>query len=567
MSSRTSGDRNIGLAPYRMSKPKVCLELARLTGTSETWPRRTWLDKFEKNEFGEDPVNRLCSLLDAIELESSRGQNHVKKLCSYLDTLELDQKSQSCRFSADHSGGIPWQTLKYLCQLANLSQSFYRSVSREQWLRTVITSEKSRNIFVSEQDKKKSNVVIHSNVMPRQAYLTRLEGMKTCTCLSMTGACFGCHCFKGFFPANVSCEGQFSRKPCGKCPLVEQLKNDYEAGSEFVKFWFLAEADVKLVTGDHGSLGEGSEGAVSKILWRKGIFARKRFYCESSFDKELEVVMEMSHPNIVHCFGCSLLLECAEYDLFMELLEEDLGTHLQDLNRTEEPLLFQDLLDVLLQVAEAMKHLHDKNFVHGDLKPGNILLSRLAMPHSDAQYYLVKVADFGCAQRVNSSGGTVKPFCSEIGTLHYTAPEVFRCRPRYGGEPEPKNAQKIDVYSFGVVAFQVLTGVSDLYENLRRSEIIKGVVGGWLRPDRDFNGSLDGERLSLLPFVQRCWAQEPADRPSFTEICEGLLSVVMNDHGLREIFAKRKRHDNIDAVSVRPLKALWPGNKDSRGTC
>ena len=200
---------------------------------------------------------------------------------------------------------------------------------------------------------------------------------------------------------------------------------------------------MKLVA-DHARLGEGSsEGEVYKILWRKDIFVQKLFSTKllrdeegkevppgwSSFDNEFQVAMKVSHPNIVHCFGFAQR-EFPEFSMFMELLEEDLESHLLERDRNQELLSFRDSLHVLLQlVAEAMKHLHEMCFVHGDLKPANILLSQLTMPHSDVTFYLVKVADFGCTQRVvSTSGATVKSFYCRIGTPCYVAPEVLRGR-------------------------------------------------------------------------------------------------------------------------------------------
>jgi serine/threonine protein kinase len=385
----------------------------------------------------------------------------------------------------------------------------------------------------------KANVTIHSNVVPTQAYLARLEGTRA-TCVEH-------QCCGGFFPTSIlreirehgsSLDSGTLARHCEDCALAEELKRRTIrlSAAEPARFWSLEEGDAKLVE----DLGKGSDGTVSRILWRQGVFARKRFkrqvpYQNVNFSRELDVALEVSHPNIVHFFGCSSpgsRNSSGDCDLFMELLNTDLGRFIVEGARLHEgsgspfqPFSFHDSLDVLLQVAEAMKHLHGKKFLHGDLKPQNILMDCLALTHSNAQYYLVKVADFGCAQRVDSSGSTVKPFRSEIGTLRYTAPEVLRCRKYRGALPE--HPQKIDVYSFGVVAYQVLTGVSNLYEGLRNSEIIEGVIQGQLRPDYNFNRALDDNRSLLLPIIKCCWTALPQDRPSFSQVCfkiQALLS-------------------------------------------
>lgn len=145
------------------------------------------------------------------------------------------------------------------------------------------------------------------------------------------------------------------------------------------------------------------------------------------------------------------------------------------------------------------------------------------MPHSGAKFYLVKVADFGCTQRVDpASGATVKPFNFIIGTQCYVAPEVLRCR-QLGGEEPPRCPQKVDVYSFGVVAYQVLTGATftDIKEGYSRSGLMRPDTDQrqW-RPQRFDFETQDPDLLLLLRLIRRCWASLPESRPTFTEILD-----------------------------------------------
>lgn len=497
------------------------LELARLTGTSERWPHT----RFDESD--DSAVDQLCSIFDTAELERfERGSG--SHLCSFLDSIERGESNlQFVRLSADYSGrGPSWRIVEYHCKLANLSQSFYRCISVGQWLRTVIERRTLNHV-----------IEIRSNVVPQQEYLMRFEGVTT--------TCLGNGCTGGFSPTSVLRElGEPRFQSCTNCALAAQLRGRAQVGGAMVRFWYLEEKDVKLVE-DHVDLGEGStEGKVYKIFWRKGIFVQKKlkykFGYDSdsevppqclSFSNEIEVAMEVSHPNIVHCFGYAVWEsddhQYREFSVFMELLDEDLEMHLQERDRRQELISYRDSLHVLLQVAEAMKHLHERNFVHGDLKPGNILLSRLAMPHSDVKFYLVKVADFGCAQRIEySASGIVERFNSKIGTREYTAPEVLRCR---RGAPPPRYPQKVDVYSFGVVAYQVLTGAT--FRHFPKRYSLSGVLKldedklQW-RPHCDFDiETLEPDRLSLLPLIKRCWASSPESRPTFTEICREIQSL------------------------------------------
>lgn len=408
------------------------------------------------------------------------------------------------------------ELIEYHCKGAHESQSFYRTISTKQWLRTEVT------IFSFEQHVAN----FHSNVVPREAYLNA-------TCRNHQQSCT-----RGFILASEISGKNLASQSCGDCALTTTLtkfKTDRNlAISDLSTFSASAMAEVEILT----ALAPESNGNsdVYKISWRKGIFVRKRFLHDPSINsnRELEVALNVSHPNVVHYVGCSKCVRSEEGGyLFMELLEEDLEVFLNKVAQDDSlraSFLFRVRLGVLLQVAQAMQHLHDMNFMHGDLKPQNIFMSRFESAHSGVQYYLVKVGDFDCAHRVDStSGAVVGTFSPGIGTLRYTAPEVFRCREDRA--VVPKHPRKIDVYSFGVVAYQVLTGITHLYEGLKSTFIKKEVMNDRLRPDFNFEGTLDAD---LLLYIRKCWSQKPETRPSFPEICDKLSSIINDlDHGLR----------------------------------
>ena len=490
-----------------------------MTGRSDTMD-------FRLDNDGENIVNKFSSLLESRKLDRFLEQDHVRTLLSHLnETIELDRLQFHRIPSADPCSGI-WKIVKYLCKLANQSESVYKCISKEEWLRTVVESYRRHFRFIS-------------NVMPRQAYLMRLQNIRI-VCPE------GHRCTKGFFQTCYLREGSEPRRSCATCALADALTTEQPRGELLEKELLCLEKKDVVV---ESRLGGGSEGEVHKILWHKGIFARKRFptYAvldgesrdvslgETLFDKEREVVRLVLHPNIVHCFGYSKDIKYSsqnqylrrhsmeskwscELSLYMELLEEDLEGYLLDLARMENSFSFRDTLHVLLQIAQAMEHLHERGIVHGDLKPSNILLSRLAMSHPDisGKFYLVKVADFGCTQRVDcNSGAIVGTFNHAIGTHVYTAPEVRSCRIP-GGEP-PEDPRKIDVYSFGIVAFQVLTrrATSTLYKYVDNSGLIRGTVE---------RVGLEPERQALFSLILRCLAWPPEARSTFLDICREIRS-------------------------------------------
>lgn len=161
------------------------------------------------------------------------------------------------------------------------------------------------------------------------------------------------------------------------------------------------------------------------------------------------------------------------------------------LHRTNVTRLNPDRLTaVAYQVAEGMKFLHANGIVHRDLKTMNILLD---------ENDVAKIADFGLAGMMRDN----KELIGGVGTPHYTAPEVLE-RKRYG--------PKVDAYSYGLILWEMATGQVPFREKTHQ-EIYDIVVN---KGDRmPFTDSVPP---CLRNLIMRCWAQNPNDRPDFSEI-------------------------------------------------
>ncbi|ETO13665.1 hypothetical protein RFI_23704 [Reticulomyxa filosa] len=100
---------------------------------------------------------------------------------------------------------------------------------------------------------------------------------------------------------------------------------------------------------------------------------------------------------------------------------------------------------VIRQVVSGLQHLHERGFVHRDLKPDNIMYST---KDEDSP---VKVIDFGLAG--NTIGG---PCTTPCGTAHYAAPEVLENQ-SYGIE--------VDIWSLGVIIYTLLCGYPPFFDS------------------------------------------------------------------------------------------------------
>ena len=158
------------------------------------------------------------------------------------------------------------------------------------------------------------------------------------------------------------------------------------------------------------------------------------------FRTEAKAMARLTHPNIpaVYDFGvvegfCVLVMELVEGpNVFAHMSQGQL-----------QPA---QALDILAQVCEAVHFAHSRGVIHGDIKPGNILLNQ------DGQ---VKLADFGLARLMVHDDRTAEAW-TPMGTPEYAAPELY-----------DKNAvadHRADIYSLGVVLCELLTGTPPVGE-------------------------------------------------------------------------------------------------------
>ena len=141
--------------------------------------------------------------------------------------------------------------------------------------------------------------------------------------------------------------------------------------------------------------------------------------------REFDVLRRIRHENLIQVFDWSNL-ESGDAYYTMELV---VGGDWS--KRKEGRSTILEVREILSGILRGLAHLHSHNEIHGDLKPGNILLG----PGG-----LVKVADVGMGARNDGS---------RSGTPGYTAPEVWE-----GGQADERS----DIYSLGVLAYEALTG-------------------------------------------------------------------------------------------------------------
>lgn len=151
------------------------------------------------------------------------------------------------------------------------------------------------------------------------------------------------------------------------------------------------------------------------------------------FKAEAQSAACLAHPNIVSIYDVG-----EENDLYYIVMEYIEGTTLKEYIKQKGKLSSADSANIVSQICGALSVAHEKNIIHRDIKPHNIMIT---------SNNLVKVTDFGIARASNSS--TMRVADSILGSVHYISPEQAR-----GGYVDCRS----DIYSLGIVLYEMLTG-------------------------------------------------------------------------------------------------------------
>ena len=304
-------------------------------------------------------------------------------------------------------------------------------------------------------------------------------------------------------------------------------------------------------------LGKGSAATVHKATWLAIQVAKKTFegHENPDFMKEVGILGRLYHPNITSMFCCDKATNNRWCAIIMELIDGDLHDLMRqrcnENNDSHWPFTILEAVDIMHQISEGVKYLHDQKIVHRDLKSFNILVKAVKAKGSRIEYVHAKVADFGLSKTKESSiSYSTQTF--NTGTNRWMAPEVINLN--VGGQGttmKPKYPFKCDVYSFAMLCYEVLTGYEPFYEERSLSKVKEKVLKGE-RPNLP-----DHCPPSLKELIERCWAQEPKERPSFADICSELkyLKYLLMIGKNLQLLVTAKR-DDVDFVLISKFVSL-----------
>ncbi|GKB44648.1 kinase-like domain, phloem protein 2-like protein [Tanacetum coccineum] len=296
-----------------------------------------------------------------------------------------------------------------------------------------------------------------------------------------------------------------------------------------------------------GGFGKVYKGEVSRLK-KRGMVAFKvldRQYGqgETEFFKEIEMLSQYKHENIITLFGY-----CMEEGNLILVYEYASNGSLD--SRLDSPNLTWTMrLKICLQAAKGLRYLHDPNkahvrVIHRDIKSANILLD---------DEWNAKVSDFGLSKISPENADNVT---YATGTSGYLDPQYYKTY---------KLTEKSDVYSFGVTLFEVLCGRL-CYDVTGHNELLV-FVPKWMKcyeqkilEEIIFKGldmkQIDPSSIKLFSDIAyKCLNETREERPTMAEVVSQ-LEVALQAQEHYEVFLEHplaKEYEEILRTAVPPV--------------
>lgn len=271
-----------------------------------------------------------------------------------------------------------------------------------------------------------------------------------------------------------------------------------------------------------GELGKGKSGVVWKSqqksnLWIVAIkelsqvtdtkLSKAR---EDDFFKEVRILAKFcDNPFLIEFVGFSVQNPYAIVTTYMPSgsLWDVIHSNMNQSHNGKSNNVLNDTqkTNIALGIAHGMRHLHDHNIIHLDLKSPNILLDEMILP---------KITDFGISKFSSPWERSIEERCAasdavdqvpnnlENGTLKWMSPEAIKGQ---------ECGRPADVYSFGIILYELYTGLIP-YQGINDIMLCHKVVNENERP------VLPETNSPLSQLIIRCWKADPSQRPTFAAI-------------------------------------------------
>ncbi|MEK7487509.1 MAG: serine/threonine-protein kinase [Planctomycetota bacterium] len=224
-------------------------------------------------------------------------------------------------------------------------------------------------------------------------------------------------------------------------------------------------------------IGRGGMGRVylaQNTKWKNYVAAKAQIHRETSVEQkerfwnEARILKDFDHPNIVKFTG-AIENELGSF-LFMEYFP---GMKLSHLIVQQSPVPMKQILFLFREVCLALQHVHERGYLHQDLKPNNVLVGEKGD---------IRLIDFGISVSKTVTTRQEKT----MGTFSYMAPEQL------AGKTVD---ERTDIYSLGTLFFFMLTGQKPfdpiLFPEIKKQTFFNNLVGLIKQPNAYLPAILD----------------------------------------------------------------------------
>ncbi|HET7434652.1 MAG TPA: sigma 54-interacting transcriptional regulator [Thermoanaerobaculia bacterium] len=255
------------------------------------------------------------------------------------------------------------------------------------------------------------------------------------------------------------------------------------------------------------------------------------------FKTEFETLASVEHPSIIKVFDFGLLPDALPYFTMEYFAGKKISEYFKGQN-------WDELYDVILQLAAGLHHIHHLGIIHLDLKPSNILVS------DDGK---AKIMDFGLAIE------TRQVLDRRIrGTLHYMAPEVLR---------QDRVDSRADLYALGMTLYETVTGALPGYGKAP-IDVIRMHLDNGIRPPSSINPRIPD---ALDAIIMRLLEKDPRHRfPSAAALLQAVAEAAGKKAPPAELLVGRGELFAAPLIGrkneVAQLMSLISEARDGRGT-
>jgi serine/threonine-protein kinase len=257
-----------------------------------------------------------------------------------------------------------------------------------------------------------------------------------------------------------------------------------------------------------------------KVLPRK--FNGNRQFIER-FYAEGRAAAQLNHPNIVQAYDVG---RAGEFHYFVMEYVEGGTVHDQIVSakRFEE----REALDIVINIADALQHAHEKGLIHRDVKPKNIMKTKSGV---------AKLADLGLARAIDDKDAALAEKGKAYGTPYYISPEQIRGEVNVGPQA--------DIYSLGATLYHMITG-NVPFDGKNPKEVMEKHLKDQLVPPDHVNPRLSA---GISEVVEMMMAKSRRDRyKSCADLLVDLRAIVRGEEP--PIAHRETTHDDLSQVAA-----------------